>query len=183
MRTSSFFLYLVTLLFGCGLEGPPLPPEDFAPKEVTILETKSDAEGVLIKWKTPDLDAHGEKLESLEGYKVYRREAPDILAWDRSTSTFSEIANIEDPALEEVMKLREKAKEEKKLSRKIKVPEEKRLFEFRDKDVKKGKTYFYKIVPYNQGGVPGLASDFVKVLFQDDTSEIFIIENREPEKG
>lgn len=186
MRTSSFFLIPITLfafLMGCGLEGPPLPPEDFAPKDVTILETKTDAEGVILRWRSPDVDSKGDPLESLEGYIVYKREAPDILAWDRSNSEFTELTRISDPALAEVMELRKKAREEKKLSRKIKVPEERKFFEFKDKNVQKGKTYFYKVTPYNQGGVAGKASDFVKVLFNDDTSEIFTIANREPEKG
>ena len=69
---------LVTILFGCGIYGPPLPPEIFAPAPVRFLKAEINGDSVELSWLSPDLDRRGEDLDTLTHFLVLRSKQQDL---------------------------------------------------------------------------------------------------------
>ncbi len=165
-------------LSSCGRAGPTRPPEEFAPREVEMLQVSGSVEGVKFSWLSPSGDRRGKRLESLEGYSVRRAAVPppeagresDILDLD-----FEELAAIEDKSVATREQLREAARAEGKPARKIKVDKALSEFSFTDQTARPGLVYLYKIVPLNQGGVEGESKNLVRVVYRGEASEISLV--------
>ena len=179
MKVRFFLASCVLLLCSCGRFGPPKPPEDFAPKSVSSIEAKATADSVTISFKSPEKDIHGKELKSLEGYRIYRVKETDIKSDGAIDRYLTEVATIDDNSLAEREEQRKAAREANQLSHRIKVPDEKRNFNFEDKDLKVGEVYIYRIEAFNQGGVKGKPSQLIKVLFKGEQSDIFIVPNED----
>lgn len=163
------------VLSACGKYAPPRPPEDFSPREVQALAVSASLQGVKFEWKAPEKTMRMKELKTIDGYHVYRKEikrTSDIM--DRAVE-FDLLASLPDTHLLELEKLREEARQADKPTRRVKIDDEKKKFEYTDTSVQSGKTYAYRIVPFNQGSVEGNYSELIKVLFRGDSSEIALI--------
>lgn len=163
------------MLSACGRYGPPLAPEALSPRAVKNLKVSPLIEGIEFTWGSPSDDLRGEKLKSIEGYKVVRKEITsekDVLDDDVEYDT---LATIPDTHLEVLDKLKDEAKEVGKPTRKIKVPDSLKAFSYRDQELSAGKKYVYKIIPVNQGGTEGQVKNIIHVLFRGLSSEIQIV--------
>jgi len=69
----SLILFLVHSV-GCGLKAPPLPPEEFAPREIHDLRVYIKGEEVYLEWSVPTRRVDGSKLLDLAGFEIYRKE-------------------------------------------------------------------------------------------------------------
>jgi hypothetical protein len=63
-----------TLLTGCGVKSPPIPPERAVPERIVGLDAISQKKGVLLSWERPDETAGGGKLRDLGSFEVERAE-------------------------------------------------------------------------------------------------------------
>lgn len=173
MSRGGFLILLgvyVVLTAGCGKYGKPLPPEVLAPAAVQSLEIRTEIEGVTFRWRSPDNDVRGEKLKSIDEYRVYRREIASGDALLKIGATYTLLTTIPDTHLSEKKRLQDEARAAGKIGRKISVDESLSQFEFSDRSLRPGTTYLYRITPVNQGGTEGGGMMLVKVLFRGDTS-------------
>lgn len=176
-----FSILAVLFLISCGKYAPPRPPEVFSPNPVTVLEVSADISAVNFKWGSPDSDQTGSELRSMDGYTIYRKtikEKSDVIDPE---VPYESIAEIKDIHVEELKKLREKALEENKPARKVKIDDALKKFSYSDKTVQAGQQYAYRIVPVNQGDVEGRVDKIIKVLFRGDSSEIVMIDEAQLE--
>lgn len=174
-----FLIWALGLCFGaCGKYAAPRPPEDFSPREVDALQAAADLQGVQLSWRAPERDMRGRPLKSIEGYWIYRKEIAQLSDIMDVSKPDVLLAVIPDTHLLELDKMRAEAEKAGRLTRRVKVEEEKKRFAYTDLNVQSGKTYLYRIVPFNQGGVAGHYNQLVKVLFRGDSSEIAFIPYR-----
>ena len=174
----SSIVILVFLLQGCGREGPPQPPEVFSPSSVEYLEATASLEGVQFSWTAPGDDLRGNELESLDGYWILRKLLEKESDLTLREEDFEIIAKIEDPHVEKRERLREEARAAGKPSHRVKVPQEEKEFAYLDTGLESGRSYLYKIVPVNQGGVKGEVTQIVQVFFRGNTSEVQILDQQ-----
>ncbi|MCB0311031.1 MAG: hypothetical protein KDD42_07340 [Bdellovibrionales bacterium] len=167
--------FCVLFLSGCGKYGPPMPPETLAPRPVKALEAEANLEGVKISWRAPEADLRGRELKSMDGYKV-ERKVVDTEASEEQPE-FEELTLIADQHVIQREILREQARAENKPTHRVKVEDALKQFSYLDGQVENGKTYIYRIVPINQGDVEGRYTQLVKVLFNGESSEVFVLGN------
>lgn len=162
----------VLFLLGCGRMNDPKPPEVLSPTPVASLTVSALTSGIKFEWKAPENNQDGKLLKQIDGYRIYRKgieTAADL--YDKSVS-FEEIAFIEDTHLQELEELKEKAKEEGAISRRVKIADEKKNFTFTDSSLEPGKTYAYLVVPVNQGSEDGAVDQMIRVVFLGSSSEV-----------
>lgn len=157
---------------GCGRMMDPISPDMVAPKEVDSLEVTAQEEGIMFSWTTPDKDRRGKELKFIDGYSVERKELIERGDETNPDIEFFQLAFIPDTSITVREELREKARAEGKIGRKIQAPGELKQFSFLDPTPQKGRKYIYQIVPQNQGGVDGLVKRSVKVIFNGKESDI-----------
>ncbi|MDC0358178.1 hypothetical protein OAO01_05120 [Oligoflexia bacterium] len=174
----SIVLVLTMTVFfsACGRLGPPLPPEAFSPQAVQYLETFPELHAVRFAWESPGGDLRGQELESMDGYRIYRRELLKEADLVEDEDEFEIITSVEDKHVKVREELRDAAKLAGKPARNISAEPALKIFEYTDSDVQPGKTYLYKIVPFNQDDVEGQVLQLVRVLFRGESSEIAILE-------
>lgn len=160
---------LVSLIVGCGRYGNPLPPEMFTPQAVKDLEAKASLTGIELSWMAPSNNMKGDTLESIDGYFVWRRKQ---VTQAGEVEDFEQVATLEDNHLQIQQQLQEEARAKGKIARRVKVKDELKLFNWLDKDVEAGTTYYYRVIPFNQGDTEGEINKEVRVKFRGDTSEI-----------
>lgn len=180
MANHSHYLLGMVLSFallGCGKFGPPLPPEAFAPKAVENLETSVQMEGVTLRWQSPSENRRGQELAAIDGYAVYRSLIDDFESYIEDPFDASEkLAFLPDTHIAVRDELRDAAREKGLPTRKIKVDGTLRMFSYLDKDLEPGREYVYMIVPMNQDGEEGEVSQYIRILFRGDSSEVRIID-------
>ncbi len=150
----------------------PISPEMVAPKEVDALEVTAKEEGIMFSWTTPEKDRRGKELKFIDGYSVERKELVERGDETDPDVEFFQLAFIPDTSITVREELREKARAEGKIGRKIQAPGELKQFSFLDPTPQKGRKYIYQIVPQNQGGVDGVVKRSVKVIFNGIESDI-----------
>lgn len=165
-----------SLLCGCGRFMEPIAPEMVAPKSVESLEVTAKEEGMFFVWYTPEKDRRGKELKFIDGYSVERKEIVERGDETDPDVKFYELAFIPDTSIEVREELREKAREEGKIGRKIQAPGELKQFSFLDPTVEKGRTYLYQIIPQNQGGVEGLVKQTIKVKFDGLLTDVSLLD-------
>ncbi|MBI1987904.1 MAG: hypothetical protein HYS70_06125 [Nitrospinae bacterium] len=67
-------LFAGLILVGCGLKGPPAPPEELVPKGIKDLSAIFRKNSVILRWAVPARRGDGSKLEDLGGFEVFRKE-------------------------------------------------------------------------------------------------------------
>lgn len=162
----------VVSVSGCGRFMDPIAPEMVAPKSVEGLEVTAKEDGMFFLWYTPDKDRRGKELKFIDGYSVERKEIVERGDETDPDIKFFELAFIPDTSIEVREELREKAREEGKIGRRIEAPAELKQFSFLDPTVEKGRTYLYQIIPQNQNGVEGLIKQTIKVTFNGLESDV-----------
>ncbi len=165
------------VMCSCGRYGPPRPPEHLAPQEVTDIEVKPQADKVSIKWKSPEKDVRDKELKTLDGYIVERANRKEMREGVPLDEFMAELAVIADRNIEDRDTLRREARERGEISRRVKVPEEKRVFSYDDTTARTEETYIYRIVPINQGDVRGTPSKLIEVLFKGEQSDVSIFKD------
>ena len=177
-RITSFvgLVFLCVCFFGCGKFGPPLPPEAFSPVGVRDLQVFGELQGVRFQWKSPEEDLQGEELESLNGYKIYRKSTHGKSAAVLEEEDFELIQTIVDKSVQDRESRREQARNLGKPSKKIKSNPDLQEFQFVDARLQPGETYLYKIIPVNQGDVEGQVRQMVEILYRGTSSVIRLVE-------
>ncbi len=172
LRLVAFSLTLLPLVQGCGRFMDPIAPEMVAPKEVDALEVTAKEEGIMFSWTTPDKDRRGKELKFIDGYSVERKELVERGDETDPDVEFFQLAFIPDTSIKVREELREKARAEGKIGRRIQAPGELKQFSFLDPTPQKGRKYIYQIVPQNQGDVEGVVKRSIKVIFNGAESDI-----------
>jgi predicted small lipoprotein YifL len=70
-------LALVTVLFGCGKIGPPLPPEIRVAERTTDLTAFQEGDDAVLRWSYPSLTTDGSALTDVEAIQVWRATLPE----------------------------------------------------------------------------------------------------------
>lgn len=169
-----YFLAVIIVICaaGCGKYGKPRPPEDFAPAEVKQLAVTASVQGVAFNWYAPKKNNRGKDLDDLGGFRIYRRELRSSSRLNDPNAKFDLIGTVEDPFLNEYLEQKRQAIEQGQLSRQVRMDEEKEKFEFIDRTAVPGKSYYYQVVGFNQGGVEGNVAERINVIFRGEISEI-----------
>jgi len=81
IRNSKFEIGLaaavaLVLLFGCGKEGPPLPPEIRVAERTSDLTAFQEGDDAVLKWSYPSLTTSGDSLTAIESIQVWRATLP-----------------------------------------------------------------------------------------------------------
>ena len=166
---------------GCGKYLAPIPPEMVAPKAVESLEASTTPGQVSLKWRSPEQDRRGRELQSIEGYVVRRKEL--VARGDETNPNveFTDLGFVKDMHIQARERLRKEARQQGKIGRTVKAPEDLTRFAFSDSKVQNGKTYLYQVVPQNQGGVEGVVKQVVRVVFKGDESNVVILAAKDVE--
>ncbi|HOP39571.1 MAG TPA: fibronectin type III domain-containing protein [Geobacteraceae bacterium] len=130
-----FFLLLFTLLFSaCGKRGPLVAPEALVPAGINDLRVEQKGNRFLVCWSRPDKEEWGGPIESLAGFRVFRR---DVLPPDRDCeecpNIYRAIKLVDPEYLEDVLRFGSR-------------------YCFFDGDLVDGKTYQYKVVSFEKDG-------------------------------
>ncbi len=170
-------VFVLVALPGCGKYGPPVPPEALTPQSVQQLEFSAQMEGVTFTWRSPEQDRRGEELMSLDGYTIYRAAIDDFDSYIEDPFEASqELAFIPDSHIMVREDLRKEARLKGLATRKVKVSSDLKSFRYVDTDLTPGLEYVYMIVPMNQDGEEGEVSQYIRVLFRGDSSEVRMID-------
>jgi hypothetical protein len=168
-------LGLSVVATGCGKYLPPLPPEALAPKEVESLDVQAAPGSVNFSWDASDKDRRGKELQSIDGYTVQRKEIAKRGDETNPEIEFTDVAFVKDTHIEVREELRKEAREQGKIGRSVKLPEDLTHFTFSDTSVKNGKTYIYQVLPINQGDVEGVVTQVVKVVYKGADSDVIFL--------
>lgn len=180
---ASLATVVAVLVSACGRYGQPLPPESFSPAPVQSLEVVPAADGITLKWEAPNDDRRGKELKSLDGYRVYRTELSTEKTKKKAPGEDEPEATDDEPYGEVADghiavrdQLRRDARAQGKIGRRVDVPAESKKFEFKDTALIEGKSYAYRIVPVNQGGVEGALKKAIRVRYLGAESEVSIVD-------
>jgi hypothetical protein len=175
-----FFFSIFVLLaihctvVGCGRYAAPEPPEFYSPMGIRLLFVRPQVNGVEFTWESPEADLRGRELESMDGYRIYRK--PFLLKADLiELEDYDEVGFVEDTHVL-ILEERRKAAIEKGIpSRKVSIEPELKSFRYLDTGLVPGQSYLYKLTPVNQGGVEGQTDTIVKILFRGLNSEVQMV--------
>ena len=168
-------------IFGCGRYGPPLAPELLAPKPVVPVKITADATGVFFSWQASSHDTRGKELKTMDGYRIYRKiikAQKDIVD---NEILFDLISTVPDEHVRIREQLRAEARAQGKPGRPIEAPKSALKFTFTDTAVTDGKSYLYKLLPFNQGDVEGEARQLYLVAFAGPNSTVTKIDGANPD--
>ncbi|MBX7136754.1 MAG: hypothetical protein K1X83_02135 [Oligoflexia bacterium] len=181
-------LLLALALSSCGKYGPPVPPEALSPAAVHELRAEGAAEGVKLSWRSPEADLRGQDLKSLDGYRIYRKLSfgiEDVATGTRpeggQESDYELLATIPDSHVADLKKLKDEALAAGKPARRLKAPDSAKEFSFTDPKVAAGKTYLYRVVPFNQGDTEGRVTKLLKVTFNGEQTASSLVAVSEAE--
>jgi len=69
-------IVLLSVLVGCGKEGPPLPPEIRIAQRTTDLTAFQEGEAAVLQWSYPTMTTSGQTLSDIEAIEVWRATLP-----------------------------------------------------------------------------------------------------------
>ncbi len=127
LRASTvFFLpfFFVLLLVGCGKKTMPVPPQTVVPESITDLQYALDQTGVTLTWSFPGRLENGERLSSIENFRLSRAMVALEEYCTGCPLPFSHVT-IEGGRLAD--------------------SEEKRIAIYQETDLQKGHRYFFKV--------------------------------------
>ena len=166
-------------LIGCGREAAPFPPEVVSPKAVDTIQTKATDKQLTINWLAPTTNLRGKKLTELRGYRIYKTAlAEGSKIEELENSDFSLFTTISDNTMQRLEKKKAEAKANGKAATRVSLDDSERLISFTDRNVAAGKTYVYRIAPYNHTWVDGAVPQIVKVVFKGTNSEVAVLDNQ-----
>jgi fibronectin type 3 domain-containing protein len=147
MKVMTFFLlmFVIVLLGGCGVKGPPVPWETVVPKRIVDLEAIPREERLLLEWTSPKENTDKSPLVDLAKFQVLRSEGTLVAGECRGCG--------EKPKMIYELKVEGK---EKMRGMKVSV-----FFE----DQEARKVYVYQVVSFNRRGHPSAPSNPVTVYW------------------
>ena len=177
MRLTRFICSILALLTlaRCGRFAAPFPPEKIAPQAVNELVAQGTEKGILLTWRTPDNDRRDKPLRFMDGYSVYRKPIVNPKDVTDQDIEFELRGELVDKAVTDRQLRKDQAKELGGISRRVKLDPILSALRFEDGPLDRGKTYLYKIVPTNQGGVEGEVKQFVSITFRGLESDISLV--------
>lgn len=162
-------------LSGCGRYAPPVSPERVAPQAVRDVAATATENSLILTWATPETDRRGKDLKSIDGFSVYRKDIVTTKDAANDEIEFTLLSESTDKAIAEREGRKQEARNIGAISRRVKIDPELAKQRYEDKEVARGKSYLYKIVPTNQGGVEGEVRDFISVTFRGLESDISVV--------
>lgn len=172
---SAFSVFFTCVLCACGKYAAPFSPEKVAPQAVGSLVATGTDKSVVITWNTPESDRRDKSLKEMDGFSVYRKDIVTNKDITNEDIPFELLVEIPDKAIFEREKRREEARELGAISRRVKIDPTLSGQRYEDATVERGKSYLYKVVPTNQGGVEGEVREFVSITFRGPESDISIV--------
>lgn len=167
------------LIVGCGKYAAPFAPEQVSPSAIRNLQVTPSLDGVKFAWEAPETNQRSKELKNIEGYRIERKiitKESDVVD---PRLDFSELAVIPDAHIEKRDQLREQARSEGKVGRKVRLPAADLHFEFSDTSVIPGGDYVYRIVPLNNGGTEGEVTQIIRVVFRGQNTSVQAIQSAE----
>jgi hypothetical protein len=134
-RSARLTLLCAALLAACGLKADPRGADQVRPRTITTLSGQLAADGVHLDWQRPATYMNGQRMNDLGGFLVFRGTP--------GQETAQQIANV--PVVD-----RERFRPEKK-------------FQYVDKQVTSGATYYYRVITYTLDNYPSFPSNQVTI--------------------
>jgi len=127
-------LTALSFLAGCGKKGALIPPEALAPAPVADLATAQKGGRFQVSWSAPGKEEGGATLRNLAGFLLFRRVVlPPAEDCEECPTAYSERARIDLDYLHGVWRIGNR-------------------YLFDDFDLRKGKTYQYKLRSFTKDG-------------------------------
>lgn len=134
MKKLFLLIGIALLLSACGKRGPLVAPEALVPASINDLRVEQKGNRFLVCWSRPGKEEWGGPIESLAGFRVFRR---DVLPPDRDCeecpNIYRSIKLVDPEYLEDVLRFGSR-------------------YCFFDGDLVDGKTYQYKVVSFEKDG-------------------------------
>ncbi|MGH7819820.1 MAG: hypothetical protein ACREQ9_08610 [Candidatus Binatia bacterium] len=137
MTSLRALLVLALALGACGLKSDPRGADQVRPKPITTLTGEPAADGVRLNWQRTSEYVNGQRMDDLGGFKVFRGTPGEL------SEEIAEIAVTD----------RDRFRPEKQ-------------YEYLDKRVSPGATYYYRIVSFTTDEYYSAPSNQVKVTSQ-----------------
>jgi hypothetical protein len=163
---------ITLVLAGCGRYGSPYPPEKLSPKAVRYTTVKGTPQGVSFEWLAPDSDGRGRPLKVLLGYRIYRKELSKPSDLVNESVPYELVATVADQSIATLEAKREEAKQQQRPVRALKLTPESRRVSYLDTTPQYGKSYAYRVVPFNRESVEGDYREILKVVFVGEASQV-----------
>ncbi len=135
-------LLLFTLLSGCGVKAPPIPPDVLVPKTISDLQGRIRKGALYLSWSVPQENMDGSRPADLVAFRVLRRQETE--------------GCVECPG-----EFRVRAELDLRAPRGFYI--EKDTLIWRDEDLREGNTYIYKVIGINHWGYPSTPSNEVMI--------------------
>lgn len=177
LSASCFVAMFFMLLAGCGKYGAPLAPEVFSPRMVEELAAGLEGEVLVLTWRAPSDDLRARPLNSLDGYRVYRKMVDRDSQLMDDEIEFDLLSEVPDRSFAELEQRQDQAREMGLPGYRVRLTEEFIVHEFRDETLKQGDRAFYKIIPFNQGGVEGAAPQVIRVVLDGARSQTTVLQH------
>jgi hypothetical protein len=134
----------LSLLTGCGKKGALIPPEGLVPAPITGLSLAQKGVTFQVSWTAPSRQVSGNRLEDLAGFILLRHTVlPPDQDCEECPTAYSQLARIDLEYLQGVRRVGNG-------------------FLFEDYDLRRGKTYQYKVRSFNTEGVESKDSNKVR---------------------
>lgn len=169
------FVFLLTS-FACGRMAAPVAPEALAPASVSDLKILGQSDGVFLSWRAPETDQRGADLKYIDGYKIYKRAGYGASKSNAAVSNFEVVAVVKDLHLIALNQKMAELRAQGQPGHKAKVDSSLKAFSYIDKQVETGKTYIYKVVPFNQDSVESSSYALVSIAWNGGASEVVVLD-------
>lgn len=124
----------LALMAGCGKKGALIAPEALAPAPVADLAVAQKGERFQLSWSAPSKKESGAPLKDLAGFLLFRRLLlPPAEDCEECPSAYAELARVDLDYLQGVRRMGNR-------------------FLYDDADIKKGKSYQYKLRSFTADG-------------------------------
>lgn len=134
----------LVLLSGCGKKGALIPPEALAPASVSDLAVAQKGGRFQVSWSAPSKEQGGAPLKDLAGFLLFKRMLlPPAQDCETCPSAYSQLAKIDLDYLQGVRRVGN-------------------LFLVDDADLKKGKSYQYKVRSFTADGTQSRDSNVAR---------------------
>jgi predicted small lipoprotein YifL len=133
----------VALLSGCGKKGALIPPEGLVPAAITDLSLAQKGVRFQVSWSAPSRQVSGNRLQDLAGFILLRHTVlPPDQDCEECPTAYTQLARIDLEYPQGVQRIGNR-------------------FLYEDYDLRRGKSYRYKVRSFNSEGVESKDSNKV----------------------